>query len=59
MFEELGFEHCHGVDGLSSWAFPMVEIPEQSANLLGVDGVEHLFYLHFFSNLDMVFLLNF
>ncbi len=48
MFEELGFEHCHGVEGFSSWAFLVVEAFEEAACVRGVDGVEHLFYFHCF-----------
>jgi len=51
MLQQLGFEHCQGVDGLPSWAFTVVEVSEQAAGMLGVNGVEHLFYLHWFSNL--------
>ena len=51
MFEELGFEHCHGVEGFSSWAFSVVEVFEEAACVRDVDGVEHLFYFHYFFNL--------
>ncbi len=51
MFEELGFEHCQGVDGLSSRAFLVVEAFEEAACVRGADGVEHLFYFHCFSDL--------
>jgi len=51
VFEELGFEHCQGVDGFSSWAFLVVEVFEEAACVRGVDGVEHLFYFHCFFNL--------
>jgi len=51
VFEELGFEHCHGVDGLSFWAFLVVEAFEETPCVRSVDGVEHLFYLHSFSDL--------
>ncbi len=37
MFEELGFEHSHGVDGLSSWAFLVVEAFEEAACVRGFD----------------------
>ena len=37
MFEELGFEHCHGVEGFSSWAFSVVEVSEKAACVFGVD----------------------
>jgi len=38
MLRQLGFEHCQRIDGLSSWAFPVVEVPEQAMGMLGVDG---------------------
>ena len=43
--------HCNGIDGLSSRAFLVVEAFEEVAYVRGVDGVEHLFYLHCFFNL--------
>ena len=39
VFEELGFEHCHGVDGFSSRAFPVVVLSELASDVFGVDGV--------------------
>ncbi len=38
MFEELGFEHCQGVDGLSSRAFLVVEAFEEAACVSGING---------------------
>jgi hypothetical protein len=32
----------------------VVEVPEQAADVLGVDGVEHLFYLQWFFNVEYV-----
>jgi len=39
MLQQLGFEHCQRVDGLSSGAFHVVEVPEQASDVSGVDGV--------------------
>ena len=39
MLQQLGFEHCQRVDGFSSGAFPVVEVPELSSDVSGVDGV--------------------
>ena len=48
MFEELGFEHGLWVVGLPAWAFLVVEVSQHVADGSGVDGVEHLSYLHCF-----------
>jgi len=39
MLQQLGFEHSQRVDGLSSRAFPVVEVPQQASDVFGVDGV--------------------
>jgi hypothetical protein len=39
MLQQLGFEHCHGVEGFSSGAFSVVEVSEEAACVFGVDGV--------------------
>ena len=39
VFEELGFEHCPGVDEVSSWAFSVVVVSELASEVFGVNGV--------------------
>jgi len=45
MLQQLGFEHCHGVDRFSSRAFSMVMVSEQASDVFGIDSTCFVFTL--------------
>ena len=49
MFEELGFEHCLGVEGFSSWAFSVVEVSELGRMCLALTEFSTCFIFTVFS----------